>query len=288
LYKEEWSKAIEYGEKFRTLGKYPLHDISMETTCGDIRRTTGNNADNVRKFLSVGNTEVAWTFGYSFLAGSGDVYRIAYTPLTTGNICVYYRVAAKDQNGIIAQYENGDRRKVYWFFAPPTPTTGQPTYRYDYVTCKYERTVNYLDGCFAFRAGEVYISLAEAYARRGESGDQAKAIAILNELRANRFDPALHVALTAGDFPTDQDLVEYIWLERRRELCFEELHRWWDLRRTNQPEIVHQWRGGVTYTLQEEDDAYVLQFPRAELDYNGTALVPNARPNRPQDQPITP
>jgi hypothetical protein len=289
LYKEEWGKAIEYGEKFRALGRYPLQDISAQTTSGDIRYYTRNDyADNVRKFLSVGNTEVAWTFGYNFLAGSVDVYRQTYVPLTTGNVCMYYRVSAKDATGIIAQYEDGDRRKVYWFYAPPTPASGAPTYRYDYVTTKYERTVNYLDGCFAFRAGEIYISLAEAYARRGESGDRAKAIAALNELRVNRFNPALYVALQEADFSTDQALVEFVWLERRRELCFEELHRWWDLRRTNQPQIVHQWKGSTTYTLREGDDAYVLQFPRAELDYNGAALEPNPRPNRAQDQPITP
>jgi hypothetical protein len=291
LYKEEWGKAIEYGEKFRALGRYPLQDISAQTTAGDIRYHT-DAARHVRKFLSVGNTEVAWTFGYSFLSGSVDIYRTAYTPVTStganGNICMYYRAAAKDATGIIAQYEDGDRRKVYWFYAPPTPTAGVPTYRYDYVTTKYEHTFNYLDGCFAFRAGEVYISLAEAYARRGESGDRAKAIAALNDLRANRFDPALYVALQEADFSTDQALVEIVWLERRRELCFEELHRWWDLRRTNQPQIVHQWKNATTYTLQEGDDAYVLQFPRAELDYNGTALEPNPRPNRAQEQPITP
>ncbi|MDR1415098.1 MAG: RagB/SusD family nutrient uptake outer membrane protein [Odoribacteraceae bacterium] len=289
LYKEDWAKAIECGEKFRALGRYPLHDISAETTSGDIRYTTRNNyADNVRKFLSVGNTEVAWTFGYNYVSGSTDVYRQAYTPSTvsgaTGNVCVYYRVSAKDPaTGIIWQYATGDRRKVYWFYAPPTPTTGVPTYRYDYITTKYERTVNYLDGCFAFRAGEIYISLAEAYARRGDAGDQAKAIEVLNELRVKRFDPSLYVALQASDFGSDQALVDFIWQERRRELCFEELHRWWDLRRTTQPQIVHQWKNSATYTLEAEDDAYVLQFPRAELDYNGSALEPNPRPNRPQD-----
>ncbi|MDR2131355.1 MAG: RagB/SusD family nutrient uptake outer membrane protein [Odoribacteraceae bacterium] len=287
LYKEEWNKAIEYGEKFRHLGKYPLHDISMETTSGDIRYTTRNNyADNVRKFLSVGNTEVAWTFGYNY---SADTYRTLYQPLPTGNVCMYYRVSAKDPaTGIIGQFETGDRRKVYWFYAPPTPTSGQPTYRYDYVTTKYEHTINYLEGVFSFRAGEIYISLAEAYARRGNPGDQATAIAILNELRVKRFAPALYVALQTGDFATDQALVDFIWKERRRELCFEELHRWWDLRRTTQPKIVHQWKGGATYTLQEGDDAYVLQFPQAELDYNGTALEANPRPNRPQDTPANP
>jgi hypothetical protein len=288
LYKEEWDKAIEYGEKFRRLGKYPLHDISAQTTSGDIRYTTRNDyADNVRKFLSVGNTEVAWTFGYNALVGSVDVYRQTYVPVTTGNYCVYYRVAAKDPDtGIIGQFENGDRRKAYWFYAPPTPSSGQPTYRYDYVTTKYERTVNYLEGVFAFRTGEIYITLAEAYARRGNAGDQATAIALLNELRAKRFDPNLYVSLQASDFATDQALVDFVWQERRRELCFEELHRWWDLRRTIQPRIVHQWRGGATYTLQEGDDAYVLQFPRAEMDYNGPMLEPNPRPNRPQDQQV--
>ena len=74
-----------------------------------------------------------------------------------------------------------------------------------------------------------------------------------------------------------------IYEERRKELCFEETHRWWDLRRQGMPELKHVLisRGGVeeTFMLECGDMGYVLEIPRKEREYN-TAMELNRRPER--------
>ncbi len=125
------------------------------------------------------------------------------------------------------------------------------------------------------RSAEVYLNLSEAYARNS-TPDNTKALQCLNFLRSKRLTS--YTSLTQGNFTTQQSLIDYIWLERRRELCFEEFHRWWDLRRTGQPSITHSWLND-TYVLAVHDLAYVLNFPKEELNFN-TLLVENDRPPR--------
>lgn len=137
------------------------------------------------------------------------------------------------------------------------------------------------------RIGEVYVSLAEAYARRNEAGDAAKAIVHLNTLRAKRINP--YTSLTSADFASTDALVQFCWDERRRELCFEECHRWWDMRRQGQKKVVHRLNTGgtsgnsfMTFTLQEKDPAFILNFPIDERKQS-PSLVPNSRPQRNED-----
>ena len=66
--------------------------------------------------------------------------------------------------------------------------------------------------------------------------------------------------------------VEIYLGRRRRELCFEEAMRFWDLRRQGMPELKHKWYSSwdryETYTLPQGSKNYVLSIPRSELDYN--------------------
>ena len=68
------------------------------------------------------------------------------------------------------------------------------------------------------------------------------------------------------------ELLEFVRNERRRELCFEEAMRFWDLRRQGMPELKHKWYSSwdkyETYTLPQGSKNYVLSIPRSELDYN--------------------
>jgi len=125
------------------------------------------------------------------------------------------------------------------------------------------------------RTAEVFLNLAEAYARQPTT-DANRSIELLNQLRNNRIED--NASLTVDDFSGNGSLVKFIWEERRRELCFEEFHRWWDLRRTGQPVIEHTLLG-ETYELKEKDPAYILNFPKEEREFN-PGLVPNNRPTR--------
>lgn len=61
----------------------------------------------------------------------------------------------------------------------------------------------------------------------------------LNFLRQNRFEADGYKDMERGDFADGQALLDFCLRERRRELCGEGNHRWFDLRRTGMPEIKH-------------------------------------------------
>lgn len=274
LYMENWDAVINYGEKeLLAMEETPLYDITDRT-----QSTVGGNAESsIKNFINSDNKEIVFVFGnYS----NGNAYHSYFAGRFTAN--AYFRASLSSDNSLIGLYdydatlEEGDRRLPYWFI-PPNGTDAVISAKYDYRLLKYDATDGDLNGQFALRSGEVYLSLAEAYARKSDSN---KAISYLNELREKRIKP--YTPLVSGDFASNQELLRFVWEERRRELCFEELHRWWDLRRTEQPKVVHQWRNG-TYTLQQEDPAYVLNFPTLEREYNGGKLLPNNRPVRTQD-----
>lgn len=281
LYMEEWDKVIAYGEEFLDLGQYPLYDISTRTTSGP--KITPDEDFPVLKFLNADNSEVVWSFGYAL--SNKDVYHSALVAnYVVATYIKYLRCSSLGANSLIQQYETGDCRLSYWFYAPFRAATDIPTLYCDYLTCKvYSNSYDSkreFQSTFAFRTGEVLLSLAEAYARKPQP-EPNKAIQHLNDLRRKRFTAATYHDLTAGSF-SEQDLIQFVWNERRRELSFEELHRWWDLRRTTQPRIEHRWRNGTKYVLEEGDPAYVLDFPEKERSFNGAKLVPNVRPYRPE------
>ncbi|MFA6759370.1 MAG: hypothetical protein WCR61_08655, partial [Bacteroidales bacterium] len=66
--------------------------------------------------------------------------------------------------------------------------------------------------------------------------------------------------------------------------CYEQ-HRWFDLRRWDQPQIVHEFVEEYspyttsTYTLNKNDNAYTLPIPVSVIDYQPD-MPNNARPNR--------
>ena len=86
--------------------------------------------------------------------------------------------------------------------------------------------------------------------------------------------------MTTADFASQDDLLQFVWEERRRELCFEEAMRFWDLRRQGMPQIVHRYyhtRNNVeTYVLSEGSPNYVLAIPESETS-NNFLITPNSR-----------
>jgi hypothetical protein len=63
---------------------------------------------------------------------------------------------------------------------------------------------------------------------------------------------------------TQSELLQEIYDERFRELAFEG-HRWYDLRRTTQPQLTRTY-SGVTYTLTPEK--YTMKFPPEAVEAN--------------------
>lgn len=127
------------------------------------------------------------------------------------------------------------------------------------------------------RNAEVYLNRAEAYVRKyveqGDIGSAQYALNDLNNLRRYRFAPVGFVEKEMADFSNAQELLEFCWRERRRELCGEGNHRWFDLRRQGMPEIKHVYIDNDSgkeseYVLQKEDRRYALPIPQEVRDRN--------------------
>ena len=137
-------------------------------------------------------------------------------------------------------------------------------------TAKYNSSFTSL-GYSNMRVAEAVLNRAEAYA---ESNQATLALQDIKTLDAHRYSTTDNVV-----YPTDDSQVlDYVLAERRKELCFEEHHRWFDLRRMeNRPEIKHVYSviddGGYllqteTYTLFSDDPNYTLPLPLTERENN--------------------
>lgn len=131
---------------------------------------------------------------------------------------------------------------------------------------------------FALRTAEAYLNRAEAFAMQGNVEDAIKDI---NQLRMARIKSDSYSDLTAGN---KADALEIVKKERRLELCYEQ-HRWFDLRRWDQPRIEHEfveeWSPLTTrtYVLEMGDDAYTLPIPISVITYQPD-MPDNSRPSR--------
>ncbi len=272
LFKGDFEKTISYGEKF--MESHPvLKDISK--TSFTLSRTASTKDGKVFLY-AVENPEVLFTFGRLPSAMLAEGSYLYYSNDAVGMAERTFAVSADVPLALIDLYEKGDKRKSLWF-VQPSGAIGQSLTRPYYSPMK----VSYYDLCRTsqyMRNAEVYLNLAEAYARQ-ENPDETKALQLLNEVRRHRIEN--YKDISVGNFTDQQSLVNFIWQERRREMCFEEFHRWWDLRRTGQPPLEHTF-GSNKYKLEKKDPAYILNFPKNERDFN-QELVPNYRPDRPNN-----
>ena len=149
-----------------------------------------------------------------------------------------------------------------------------------------------VSGTFLIRTVEVYLNKAEAQAMKGDLGG---AVATLLPFLNTRYAPGKLPQISSLD---EEELVNFIRSERRRELCFEG-HRWADLKRyavnSKYPlkiEIRHTIYTGDNnysgyYVLKPygEDDGWILPFPDDEITFNDGELNNPARPDRSNADP---
>lgn len=275
LYTDELDDVINYGERFLSRNNQ-LYDITFieenvyPNNTGGFTDETGEMITDVvcPTFLNhETNREIKFTFG------GNSMNPTHWCALIEGSTTVAYVRLGVDTT-LLNSYPEGDRRRNSWFTARRgASAVADRPYVMPYKFSKYERfSMNQ-----SLRTAEVYLNLAEAYAKKGVMD---RSVDLLNELRRSRITP--YENLTVGDFASKEALVAFVFEERRRELCFEEFHRWWDLRRSGQPAITHKWHidgETTTFKLKEKDPAYILNFPKAELDYNEN-LQENSRPIR--------
>lgn len=271
LFMEDYDEAIRCGEELLALNS-SLFDIT-----GKERASTGTESltggSDIKNFISAENKEIIWLYS--------EYARQSTTGGLTDKQVYYYALSDSLMDTYDADLRSGesDHRKVY-FFIEPGQVINISSACYNYALLKYDSNDLDYRRMHAFRNGEIYLTLAECHARK-QNPDTEKALYYINALRRNRISS--YTDRSPADFNGNEDLVSFIWRERRRELAGEECHRWWDLRRTGQPRIEHVWaiddyKTVVKYVLEDHDPAYVLNFPASEREQNPDNF--NERPYR--------
>lgn len=132
------------------------------------------------------------------------------------------------------------------------------------------------------RTGEVYITRAEAYARRfkksAQDADRVAAINDLNTLRLSRYDTRT-AAYTPVSFTDADALLKFCTDERRREMSLEEGSRWADIKRLGLSvthNFIDEEGTSTVFTLAANSPLYALPIPISVISRNNN-LVPNPR-----------
>ena len=272
LYMEDWDNAIKYADS--VLQVKP--ELRMFSENPDNYAYTGKT-NNVESLWEMPTNNAGYIDGigprttlYPYSAASNDLINVFGEDLKEGEIDL--RMMTQDE-------DNEDYPGYYGRSVTYLQTGGEAIYddndnklgynEYYVIYKGYEWT--------GLRTAELYLNRAEAYIEKyieeGDVGCAQLALDDLNYLRMHRLDPNGFTVKEMSDFSDGQALLEFCQRERRRELCGEGNHRWFDLRRQGMPAITHVYLDNDTgmesrYELQQEDRRYVLPIPRDVRDRN--------------------
>lgn len=264
LYMESWSMAAEYAKKVMDNTRFKLIDLNEVA----YYRTDseGNEVRNYAVFPTYSSSETIWPYG-----NVEDMFEWTYrgtnnTNTVTGKKMHAYFQASEE---LLGTYVDWDLRLLYYIIYADNGNGSEMPMAFAKVNTgtKYSLPQT-ATGVFGrcMRLSEAYLNYAEALAMIGDNLDEAtKAI---NTLREKRFDPEDFEEETFG---TQEELIEFIRDERRRELCFEG-HRWFDLRRWGMPSFTHKWYNDAettnVYRLEENDLMYAVPIPDEAMNMN--------------------
>ncbi|WP_099290360.1 RagB/SusD family nutrient uptake outer membrane protein [Butyricimonas sp. Marseille-P3923] len=271
LYMENWSEAMEYGEKV-------INDFGISLLDLNVGMPGGSKS---RDYFVKENPEVIFLFGdaygtYAFAASRVDIY---------DGKNYFMNSIAVASDSLIKQYDRTDLRLdnyLYWEF----PMDGTPpVYRLPFgkVACSYGSNFPNQGGTAwggALRVAEAYLNVAEAAAMLFKAQNDVtyltKACNLMDRLRENRYRQGTYRTL---DITAPDELIRFVRDERRRELCFE-FHRWFDLRRYGMDEMKHLWYDNsgnpVEYKLENNDPGFTLLIPQEAFNLNHS-LVQNEK-----------
>ncbi len=159
---------------------------------------------------------------------------------------------------LLSMYRSGDQRKSTYFKAK---TLKQWVLRKEKEDFDKERC--------SFRAGEFYLIAAEA---ANEMNDKDNALKYIKALMQKRYTATNYNKYSEALDNLDQDALRVeIAAERQREMAYQG-HRWFDLRRTTQPEIIKVYtladKSEQTFVLEQNDERYTLRFPSEAVEAN--------------------
>ncbi len=254
LYMEDFDEAIEYANL--VIAEKPDLTLFKAYFNGTLNNYTG-------VYDVSASQEILWVYGANSYKGNN--YLIPNNGSLRSGQTIPYTVSET----LLNLYDPLDLRSTFYF----AKFNGVV---YNIIKCGSSITTYGDEG---MRLAEVYLNRAEALIRRGQANDLTQALSDLNTLRISRYDtrndayvPVLESHLTDG-------LLAFCKEERRRELCLEEGHRWFDMKRWGEG-ATHVFKavdgGESTYTLQPGSLLYALPIPHTAMNNNGI-LVQNPR-----------
>ena len=252
-----WSRVALYKKEWDNVIKYTSEVLKNHSSLKDLNSGVFNENSI---FYSESNPEIIFSCGAPKSETTG-LYAHA------GNRTYF---AMSDE--LRSLYSNNDSRKTAYIY-----NVSRTQY---YIQNKMAWYKQPAFNPRSFRVAELFLNRAEAYVEKGE-GFKNEAINDIRYLRSYR--------LTTEDINFDEitDVRTLVREERRRELCFES-HRWFDLRRWDRPEIIHEFLifdnrlqviSTETYVLEKNDLAYTLQIPYEVRKFN-PSMKTNERPER--------
>lgn len=245
LFHRDWEKAKEAAEESLKRNNVLIDYIALGEAGGPTKVST---------YAKGGNPEV---LNYAFMGSEKD------------NPAYIYGMISPE---LVQLFGKNDERLNLFF-----KTTGNLSYYFDEGSgaALWNTSITYSKfQCVAagIRTAEVYLILAEAYARLN---DLSGAVETLNRLREKRIkgDEAI---LTEP--ATQHEMIQEIINERRKELLFG-FSRFWDLKRLNtEPEyaktitrvfpLVSTDVEQKTYTLKPDSRLYIIPFPMTAREKN--------------------
>ena len=277
LYMENWEKAAHYAKLVMENPNFKLEDLNSIPLNG--KNDAGETVRTYMVYPTYSSSETIWPYGNVL-----DMFEWTYegansTNSTTGNKMHAYFQASEE---LLNTYVDYDLRLSRYIVRAPKGSSGElmpmAFGKVNVGTSYYlpQNAVGIIGRCM--RLSEAYLNYAEAKAMIGGEG-QAEATSALNTLRSKRFDPEDY---EDEEFATQEELINFVRDERRRELCFEG-PRWFDLRRWGMPSFTHKWHHSKestnTYRLEEGDLLYTVPIPDEALQSN-VELVQNELPGK--------
>lgn len=298
IFMEDWDTVIEEGTAFL---KENSHIFDLNTTPIAQLGRPSESTDDFFYMLNPDNKEVVFSYGrfsdsYAYLS-SGTLFSIGFRVSYTkeSSLIHAYKAQYLDDNGTLLPtasfktvYDDSDDMdgkfgeseldadvvdlRLRAYFKRNIVSRNRTKYFFYYPMKYYYKNIGVKSYAHEnWRTVEVVLNLAEAYARKA-TGVSADAIGLINNLRKNRILASRYVAYTTSHFASKDELIKFIWQERRRELCFEEYMRFWDLRRQGGKQLYHKWlaEDGVEgfYMLPANSPNWTMPIPASEIKSN--------------------
>lgn len=163
----------------------------------------------------------------------------------------------------IALYRTGDQRRTKFYKRVTSSSYNLLKGGDDEFSC-------------SFRSAEAYLTAAECAVRLAATTDEASAAIetyLLPLLQKRLNASALSTTQGLMDAMNQEELLSEVLDERARELAFEG-HRWYDLRRTTQPELTRTYDDNNNRTIDEGEtyyltpEKYTMRFPTEAVEAN--------------------